>query len=85
MHGDRYERPRVEDRTSVSEPLNVVSTSGGVVHTPAWHPHADGNEPAAGAYEAPEVVGRTSVNEPLNVATSSQPLTPAWRPTRHES
>ncbi|HEV3450580.1 MAG TPA: hypothetical protein VG869_05175 [Acidimicrobiia bacterium] len=83
MRGERYERPRVDDRTPVSEPLNVVSTSGGV-RTPVWRPH-DGDEPTALAYESPEVVERTSVSEPLNAATSSQPLTPAWRPTRHDS
>lgn len=27
MRGERYERPRIEDRTSVMEPLNTVSTS----------------------------------------------------------
>jgi hypothetical protein len=79
-----YERPRVDDRTSVSEPLNAVNTSSGVPFaTPAWHGSARGDEPAP--YEPPRVAGQTPVSEPLNAASSSQVFkTPAWRSKREQ-
>jgi hypothetical protein len=85
MRGDPYERPRVDDRTSVSEPLNVINTSSGGLRTPVWRPRENGQEAAAAGYQSPGVVERTSVSEPLNAASSSQLFTPAWRATRRGS
>ncbi len=81
MHDDRYERPRVEDRTTVTEPLNTINTSHGVINiTPAWRSRAAGDEPAAEAYERPGVEEHTPVSEPLNALTNSNSLpTPTWR------
>jgi hypothetical protein len=82
MDDDRYERPRVEDRTTVTEPLNTINTSHSVINiTPAWRSHAAGDEPGAEAYEPPGVAGQTPVREPLNAVTNSNPLagTPLWR------
>lgn len=77
-----YERPRVDDRTAVAEPLNVVNTSGGgVLTTPVWRGSDRGDEPAA--YEPPGVAEQTPVSEPLNAASSSHLLeTPTWRSRR---
>jgi hypothetical protein len=83
MQDDRYERPRVEDRTTVTEPLNTINTSQGISFTPAWRSRAAGDEPAADAYEPPGVAGQTPVSEPLNAVTNSNPIpTPAWRTKR---
>src|ERR1700730_17114281 len=78
-----YERPRVDDRTPVSEPLNVVNTSGGGLGTPVWRPSARPAEPFQAPYEPPEVAEHTPVSEPLNAASSSNVFnTPTWRSTR---
>ena len=83
MQADSYERPGVEDQTSVTEPLNtIINSEGGGVLTPAWRSRAAGDEPAAEAYEAPRVDEHTPVSEPLNTGTlRSVPLpeTPVWR------
>ncbi|HEV3450582.1 MAG TPA: hypothetical protein VG869_05185 [Acidimicrobiia bacterium] len=80
MQDDRYQRPRVEDRTTVTEPLNVINTSQGVAFTPAWRSRAAGDEPAVEAYERPGVEEHTPVSEPLNTLTNSNSVpTPTWR------
>ena len=86
MQDGRYERPRVEDRMEVTEPLNAINTSQGVVFTPVWRSGAAGAEPVAEGYEPPGVEAQTPVSEPLNVLTNSNPLvpTPTWRPTREQ-
>jgi hypothetical protein len=82
-----YERPRVDDRTSVSEPLNVVNTSGGgLTTTPVWGPSARGDDPVPAAYEPPGVAEQAPVSEPLNAASSSHVFeTPTWRSRRDGS
>ncbi|HEV3450584.1 MAG TPA: hypothetical protein VG869_05195 [Acidimicrobiia bacterium] len=84
MDDHRYERPRVEDRTTVTEPLNTINTSHGLPETPAWRSRAAGDGPVAEAYEPPGVAGQTPVSDPLNAVSNSNPLTntPAWRTTQ---
>jgi hypothetical protein len=86
MGDDRYERPRVEDRTTVAEPLNAINISNGGLVTPAWRSQAAADDPAAAAYEPPRVAGQTPVSEPLNAVTNSNPLagTPVWRASDHD-
>jgi hypothetical protein len=78
MH-DPYERPRVEDRTTVTEPLNTINTSHGLPTTPAWRSRAGDD-----GYDAPAVAARTPVSDPLSAVSNSNPLpvTPAWRTTQ---
>src|SRR5260370_1090485 len=57
MHDERYERPRVEDRTTVTEPLNTINTSTGILKTPAWRSRPPGGEAAAPPAEPPGADG----------------------------
>jgi hypothetical protein len=78
MPGDGYVRPGFEDRTAITEPLNTVSTSHGLLRTPVWRSRATGPD---AAYEPPRVEEHTPVRAPLNAAISSllPRTTPKWR------
>src|SRR5260370_34480522 len=83
MPDERYERPRVEDRTTVTEPLNTINISTGIFKTPAWRSRPAADE----AYDPPAGAAQTPVSEPLNAVTNSHPpaATPAGRPAREEA
>src|SRR5260370_25812441 len=82
MPDERYERPRVEDRTTVTEPLNTINTSTGILKTPAWRSRPAADE----SYDPPAVAAQTPVREPLNALTNSNlpTATPAWRTTHQD-
>src|SRR5260370_39339853 len=82
MPDERYERPRVEDRTTVTEPLNTINTSTGILKTPAWRSRPAADE----SYDPPAVAAQTPGSEPLNALTNSNLAlaTPAWGTTHEE-